>query len=171
MTLFSGWDPIIRILTIGPLAYAAIVVLLRVSGKRTLSKLNAFDLVVTVTLGSALATIILDRSVSLAEGVVVFVVLIVSQLVVTFLSVRFRWVERLVKSEPTLLFHKGEILHDAMRRNRVTESELKAAVRKSGLGSLEVVLAVVLETDGSLSVVALEASDGSLGADDLLRSS
>lgn len=171
MTVFSGWDPIIRILTIGPLAYAAIVVLLRVSGKRTLSKLNAFDLVVTVTLGSALATIILDRSVSLAEGVVVFVVLIVSQLVVTFLSVRFRWVERLVKSEPTLLFHKGEILHDAMRRNRVTESELKAAVRKSGLGSLEVVLAVVLETDGSLSVVALEASDGSLGADDLLRSS
>ena len=171
MTLFPGWDPILRILTIGPLAYAAIVVLLRVSGKRTLSKLNAFDLVVTVTLGSALATIILDGSVSLAEGVAVFAVLIAGQLVVTFLSVRFRSIERLVKSDPTLLFHKGDILTDAMKSNRVTESELNAAVRMSGLASMSAVLAVVLETDGSLSVVALEGSGGSLGADDLLQSS
>lgn len=65
---FDGWTGLLRVLVVGTLAYAALVLLLRVSGKRTLSKMNAFDLVVTVALGSTLATVLLSRDVALAEG-------------------------------------------------------------------------------------------------------
>lgn len=83
------------------------VLLLRVSGKRTLTKMNAFDLVVTVALGSTLATVLLTKSVALAEGLTAFVLLIFLQFVLTWLSVRSRAVGRLVKSEPTLLVYQG----------------------------------------------------------------
>jgi len=79
----------------GVLAYVALVVFLRVSGKRTLSKMNAFDLVVTVALGSTLATVLLSKDVALAEGVLAFALLISLQFVVTWSSVRARWVRQL----------------------------------------------------------------------------
>lgn len=81
--LFSGWDSLLRILVVGVLAYVALVVFLRVSGKRTLSKMNAFDLVVTVALGSTLATVLLDKDVALAEGASAFALLIGLQFAVT----------------------------------------------------------------------------------------
>ena len=84
-----------------------VLLLLRVSGKRTLTKMNAFDLVVTVALGSTLATVLLTKSVALAEGLTAFVLLIFLQFVLTWLSVRSRAVSRLVKSEPTLLVYQG----------------------------------------------------------------
>ena len=67
--LFDSWAGLGRVLLVGTLAYVALVLLLRISGKRTLSKLNAFDLVVTVALGSTLATVLLSKTVALAEGV------------------------------------------------------------------------------------------------------
>lgn len=73
---FDGWYGIARVLVIGSAAYVALIALLRISGKRTLSKLNAFDLVVTVALGSTLATILLSKDVALAEGIAAFVVLV-----------------------------------------------------------------------------------------------
>jgi uncharacterized membrane protein YcaP (DUF421 family) len=65
---FSGWDSLLRTLVVGVLAYVALVVFLRISGKRTLSKMNAFDLIVTVALGSTLATVTLSKEVALADG-------------------------------------------------------------------------------------------------------
>src|SRR5690606_29068465 len=111
-------------------AYAGLVILLRTSGKRTLSKMNAFDLIVTVALGSILATILLSKDVALAEGMTAFGLLIALQFVVTWSSVRFGWVRRLVTGEPTLLLHAGSMLPQAMRRSRVTEDEVRAAVRE-----------------------------------------
>jgi uncharacterized membrane protein YcaP (DUF421 family) len=135
------------------LAYGALILLLRVSGKRTLSKMNAFDLVVTVALGSTLATILLSKDVALAEGVLAFAVLILLQFVIAWLSVRSTAVHRLVKAEPALLFHQGKFLWQAMTAERVTEDEVRAAVRGQGIASMEAVAAVVLETDGSFTVL------------------
>ena len=84
-----------------------LLLLLRVSGKRTLTKMNAFDLVVTVALGSTLATVLLTKSVALAEGITAFVLLIFLQFVLTWLFVRSQAASRLVKSEPTLLVYQG----------------------------------------------------------------
>lgn len=151
--IFDSWSSLLRVLVVGTLAYVALVSLLRISGKRTLAKLNAFDLVVTVALGSTLATVLLNRSVALAEGVAAFALLIGLQWLVATLSVRSARFGALVKSEPTLLLHRGRFLDGAMRDQRVTREEVVSALRASGLAGPEAAAAVVLETDGSLSVV------------------
>ena len=149
---FDTWTDLGRILVVAPLAYAALVAVLRISGARTLSKLNAFDLVVTVALGSTLATVVLSGDVSLSEGLLALVVLVLLQFVVSRASLRWRRVEQLVKSEPVLLYRSG-FLRGAMRRARVTEDEVRQAARASGKPSLDDVAGVVLETDGSFSVL------------------
>ncbi len=150
---FDSWGGLVRVVVVGVLAYIGLVLLLRVSGKRTLSKMNAFDLVVTVALGSTLATILLSRSVALAEGLVALALLIFLQFAVTWSSVRSSTVQRLVKDEPTLLFYEGRFLRDAMRTERVTEEEIEAALRQQGIAKLEEVGAAVLETDGSVTII------------------
>ncbi len=151
--LFGGWTSIGRTAIVGVLAYACLVVLLRISGKRTLSKMNAFDFVVTVALGSTLASILLSKDVSLASGVVALGVLIGMQYVVAWFSVRSATVRRLTRSEPRLLIRQGEFLPEAMRAERVSRGELLSAIRDHGLGGLQEVAALVLETDGSFSVI------------------
>ena len=157
---FESWSGVIRTLTIGPLAYLSLLLLLRVSGKRTLSKLNAFDLIVTVALGSTLATVLLSKDVPLVEGAAGFAVLILAQYVITALSVRSAWVRSIVKSEPRLLYYRGGWLDDALRRERVTRDEILAVARSSGFADLKNIDAVILETDGSLNVLGKVAADG-----------
>jgi Protein of unknown function (DUF421) len=149
---FDSWYDLARILVVGPVAYAVLVAVLRLTGKRTLSKLNAFDLVVTVALGSTLATSFLSSEVSAAEGALGLVVLVVLQYVVTWTSIRVPRVASLVKSEPTLMYHDG-FLESALRRQRVTVDEVRQAARAQGHADLHDVTAVVLETDGSFSIL------------------
>ncbi|MCB4823567.1 DUF421 domain-containing protein [Roseicella aerolata] len=155
---FESWSSLLRILVVGALAYASLVLLLRVSGKRTLAKLNAFDLVVTVALGSTLATVLLNRSVALADGVFAFILLVGLQYLVASLSVRSSRFGALVKSEPTLLLHRGRFLESAMQGQRVTREEVVSALRSSGVAQPADAAAVVLETDGSLSVIPASAA-------------
>lgn len=151
--VFDGWVGVARTVVVGILAYLGLVAMLRVSGKRTLSKLNAFDLVVTVALGSILATILLSRDVPLVDGLVAFALLIALQFAVAWTSVRLPWFRGMVASEPTLLMHRGRMLDDALRRARITPEEVRSAIRGAGMLDLDGVEAVVLEPDGSLSVV------------------
>ena len=166
---FDDWSAIFRICAVGVCAYAALIVLLRISGKRTLSKWNAFDFVVTIALGSILASVIMSKDVSLADGAAALVVLVGLQFIITRLSVRFDWLKRLVKAEPALLLDKGEFLTETMRRERVAESEIRAAIRSSGAAAVEEIEAVVLETDGSLSVVKKSAGDSRSALEDVSR--
>jgi uncharacterized membrane protein YcaP (DUF421 family) len=150
---FDGWTGPLRTLVVGILAYIALVALLRVSGKRTLGKWNAFDLVVTVAFGSTLSTALLSKETSLFQVVCAFAVLVGLQFTVTWLSIRFRRVREAVKSSPALLLHRGLFLDDALRTERVSEGEVRAAIRASGIAAVEDVHAVVLETDGTISVI------------------
>ena len=158
--LFDNWSELGRVVLVGTLAYLGLISMLRLSGNRTLAKMNAFDFVVTVALGSTLATILLSRDVALAEGLVAFGLLIGLQYVITWLSVRSSTVNGLVKSEPRLLLHRGKLLHRQMRTTRVVEAEILAAIRQEGIASLEDVDAVVLETDGAFSIVPTAPSSG-----------
>ena len=151
---FNGWSVLGRTLLIGVLAYVSLVFMLRVSGKRTLAKMNAFDLVVTVAIGSTLATIVLSKSVALAEGLLALALLIGMQFAISWSSTRMPWLRRIVTGEPRLLLRDGAMLDDALRDARVTREEVRAAVRSAGIGALGEVAAVVLETDGSFSVIA-----------------
>lgn len=149
---FQNPQGIVRTLIVGALAYIGLVLFLRISGKRTLAKLNAFDLVVTVALGSTLSAILLQESIALSEGLVALALLISAQYLVAFLSVRSKGFAGLVRSEPTLLAKDGRFLSGAMKSERITETEAISAVRANGGNGIEDVAFLVLESDGTLSV-------------------
>jgi uncharacterized membrane protein YcaP (DUF421 family) len=92
--------------------------------------------------------------------VAAFALLIGLQLVITWLSVRTRVVPALVKSTPTLLVFRGQQLDEAIRTQRVSEEEVLQAVRQQGFASAAEVHGVVLETDGSFSVIGSASKDG-----------
>ena len=162
--LFKGWEVLGQTVIVGILAYAALIALLRISGKRTLSKMNAFDLIVTVALGSTFATILLSKDVALAQGIVAFIVLIGLQFSITWLSVRSPTIAGFVKSEPTLLLYQGEFLTKAMKKERVLDEEVQAALRRNGITTVGDVETVVLETDGSFSVTLISEQKKSFTA-------
>lgn len=150
---FDDWKSLLRIVIVGILAYVSLIVMLRISGKRTLSKFNAFDLIVTIALGSTLATVLLSKDIALLEGLVAFAVLIGLQFIAAWLCARSETAGGYLKSEPQLLVCHGKLLRTTMRRERITEAEILAAMRSRGIASLAEVAAVILETDGTVSVI------------------
>lgn len=157
---FSSWQDLLRILVVGVLAYTALVLLLRVSGNRTLSKLNAFDLIVTVALGSTLASMLLSKDAALADGVLAFAILIGLQFVATFISARSERFNKLLKADPVLLVRNGELLERAMRQARVVDEELRAVLRGAGISDVRDASAVILESDGSFSIIRKDGDAG-----------
>ena len=158
-------DGLLRTIVVGLLAYVALIGTLRISGKRTLAKLNAFDLVVTVAFGSVLATALLSPDVSLLSGATAIVLLALVQFLVSWTAMRSERAERAIKNEPALLVLRGQVLHDALQRERIQQSEIHQVLRNQGIARVEDAGAVVLETDGSLSVLAEApvAGAGTLG--------
>ncbi len=150
---FDGWHSLLRTLLFTVIGYFSLIAILRITGKRSLSKMNAFDFVVTIALGSCLAAVALNKSIAMTDGIAVFLLLILLQFLITFCSVRIKWVKRLVTCQPQLLLFKGKILQDAMKNERITIEELYVAARANGIASLEDIDAIVLETTGDLSVI------------------
>lgn len=150
--------PVVHTLVIGVISYLVLIVIIRLSGKRTLSKWNAFDFVVTIALGSTLSTALVSTQVSLAQSITAFVLIVALQFAITFTSVRSRRVKNLVKSQPTLLLFQGRFRAETMVQERVVDAEVRAAIRENGIADVERVYAVVLETDGTFSVIP-EAGD------------
>ena len=150
---FDSWEGVLRVVIAGTLSYISLIVILRISGKRTLSKMNMFDFVITVALGSTFATIILSKDVALVEGLLALALLVFLQYVVAWLSIHSKAFQKLVKGEPSLLFYRGRFLHDALREERIAVEEIRAAARSNGISDMSQLGAVVLETDGTFSVI------------------
>ena len=151
--LFGGWSGILDTLIVGTLTYFGTIVLLRISGKRTLSKWNSFDFVVTIAFGSILASALLSDGTGVTQAIVAFGLLVLLQFSITWVAVRSGAVQALIKSEPSLLLFKGKLNDNILKKQRVAEGEVLAAIRLNGNSSIEKVDAVVLETDGSFSVI------------------
>ena len=88
LMFFDTWYDMLPIAVVGAISYAGLVFFLQTSGKRTLSKMNAFDLVVTIALGSTFASAILSREIALVEALLAFALLCGLQYGVASLTVR-----------------------------------------------------------------------------------
>lgn len=150
---YDNISGLVRVLVVSPLAYLWLILVLRISGKRTLAQLNAFDFIVTVALGSTLATVLLSSTVSLAEGALALALLAALQFVAAWAAQNVAWIRRGLTSRPTVLCRDGALRHEAMAAERVTEQSLHQAVRSAGIGGMELVAAVILETNGTVSVI------------------
>lgn len=151
---FDSWESLIRTFIITILAYLALVIFLRVSGKRALSKMNAFDFIVTIALGSSMATVALNKNVALADGLLAFFLLLFLQLSITWLSVRVKQVKKLVTSQPILLLYKGELFQQTLKKERITMEEIYSVARKNGFADLSAIDAIILETTGDIVVIS-----------------
>ena len=145
--------PLMRTLIMGILAFILVIFVLRVSGKRTLSKMNSFDFIVTIALGSILANIMTSTSLPLVNGILAFALLVFLQYLVTWLSVRSKTFLSLIKSQPKMLYYDGQFDELQLKKERMSYAEIMQAVREEGIGSLDDVAVVVLETDGTLSII------------------
>jgi uncharacterized membrane protein YcaP (DUF421 family) len=149
---FESWYNVGRTVTLSIVGFAALMILLRLSGKRTLSKLNAFDFVFVVAVGSVFASTIISKDITLVEGVAAMATLIAIQVILAELAARVPLIERIINGEPTLLLSKGKFIPRALSKERITEEEVRSAIRAKGVNRVEDVDAVILENDGSLSV-------------------
>ncbi len=164
--LFKDWESLWHIALCATISYITLFIFIRISGKRTLAKLNAFDFVVTVTLGSTLSSMILAK-VTIAEGCIALLVIILLQYLLALAAKESPILEKAVNSSPTLLFYNGQFLKDAMDKEVITKEEIYAEIRKYRLEHLDDVRAVVMELNGEFTVVKKSEGAGETSLDDL----
>jgi len=164
---FSGWDVILRTLLAGTVTYVILITLLRVTGPRTLAKWYAFDLIITVALGSTFANGVLSKDISVAQAVAGFLLLISLQYAINKISQHWPRFVSIVNPAPVLLLFEGEFQDKAMKRNRVSRADVCKALRAKGHAAYEQVAAVVLEPDGTFSIVEKMEQDKTSALEDI----
>jgi len=160
------WTRVGEILLSAVLVYVALVFVLRITGKRTTSKMNSFDWVVTVALGSMVGTIILVDEVPLMEGIAGIAALVVLQYAMAATAARIPRFQQVIKATPRLLYYGDEFFEKTMKQERITRVEILAAARSQGFTSFDDISAVVLETNSDLSILPRPEGEGDL--DELL---
>jgi len=133
--------------------YVALVILTRLAGLRSFSKISSFDFAVTVAIGSVLASTILSADPPLARAAVALAALYGIQMTLALLRSRSKAVCRAVDNAPLLLMDGERILHHNLRRARVTEDDLRSKLREANVLRIDGVRAVVMESTGDVSVL------------------
>ena len=153
MIFFDNIDKLGRIVLTSAMIYVLIVLVTKISGKRSTSQLNNFDWIVTVMIGSLGASTILLKDIPLIEGVSAILVLYLLQFLVTKYASISPQFSSVMLSDPRIVFYQGQFLPEAMRAERLTRQEIECAMRTEGINSFDDVEAIVFESDAKLSVI------------------
>lgn len=145
--------------------YAGMLLLTRLAGLRSFSKLSAFDFAVTVAIGSILATTVLSPDPPLFQALVALAALYAIQIGVAILRERFSRVQSVVDNAPLLLMVGKRVLRENLRKAQVTEADLRAKLREANVLSPDQIRAVVLESTGDVSVLHGDAEGAPLDSD------
>ena len=151
--IFKSWDSIAWLFATLLVTYPSLIILLRWFGKRSLAKMNMFDFIITVALGSTFASVVVTQSISIMDGLAALGLMLLAQFIITWVSMKSPNFNHLIKSEASLLFHDGHFLDEEMQSVRVTKEEIFAEIRQKGFACLSDVYAVVLENNGEISVL------------------
>jgi uncharacterized membrane protein YcaP (DUF421 family) len=135
------------------LVYVAIMVLVRLSGKRTVGEFTPFDLVVVILIGESTQGALTGGDESVVGALIVSATLIAMNYTVGFITARSKLADRIVEGEAVLLMRDGRVLADVLKRNNVPESDLDEALRAEGVAERQEVRREFLETDGTISVI------------------
>jgi len=151
--LFSDWSSIRHIAAQAAVFYVIMVVALRVAGQRALAKMSAYDMIVTVALGSLVASVATSTDITVADGAAAVVTFLVLQQATSWLQARSKHVHHLVRERPQVMVWNGRFLDDRLSEASVSQDEVRAAIRRTGMLSVSQVQCVVLENDGEWSVM------------------
>lgn len=163
---FQDWQTIGKVALTTITAFVTLFLFVRISGKRTLSKLNAFDFVVSIALGSTLSDMML-AVVPAAEGAAVLFLIILLQYTFAWLARSSSKMEKLINTVPKIVFYDNRFLEKTMAREAITKEEIYAAIRSSGTDQINDVKAVIMELNGSMTVVKKSSGSGASSIDDL----
>ena len=152
--LTSSATTLTMVLISGIGIYIALLVLTRLAGLRSFSKMSSFDFATTVAFGSIIASTLLSKNPDLLSAAFGLAVLYGLQYAVSRARHASAAIQNLVDNEPLLLMAGDEVLYDNLRIARVTEDDLRSKLRLAGVTDREQVLAVVFETTGDCSVLA-----------------
>lgn len=141
--------------------YAAVLIAVRMMGKRQISQLQTSELVVTLLISELAVLPIEDGSISIWQGLVPMAALVVFELLISLLMLKNSGFRKLICGKPVLVVENGKILQDEMRRLRLSTEELFEQLRQNGVFSLEEVAYAIIETNGMMSV-ARHAKDDAL---------
>lgn len=134
--------------------YALVMVLIRVSGKRAVGQFTPFDLVMLILIGNAVQNGINGGDNSLTGAAIMATTLIALNYGVAFITSRSRRVERIVEGEPVVLARNGKLFEGVLRRELVSRDDFRESLRMNGIDDVAKVELALLETNGSISVVA-----------------
>lgn len=135
------------------LVYASVVVLTRIVGLRSFSKMSSGDFAMTVAVGSILGSAIVNAKPSVPVAVLGLAGLFVGQFLMARVRARTSWAGDVLDNEPIMLMRDGKIIHENLRKANVAEADLRAKLREANVLRLEQVAAVVFETTGDVSVL------------------
>ena len=140
------------------IVFVLLVVGFRLLGKREAAQLNVYDLAMLMALANAVQNAMINNDNTLGGGVVAALVLLLANRLLNVVIVRSPKVERALVGEPVLIVSDGVVLQGAMERQGITRDQLEAALREHGYDSLDGIHSVILEVDGSMSVVPRQAT-------------
>jgi uncharacterized membrane protein YcaP (DUF421 family) len=145
----APWEFVLR----GAMVYFALMILVRVSGKRTIGEFTPFDMVVVLLLAESTQGALTGGDESVFGALIVCATLVALNYAVGFASARSQVIDRLVEGEPVVLMRNGKELSGVLRKHNVPPSDLEEALRHAGIAERSQVAFAVLETDGEISVV------------------
>lgn len=135
------------------LVYGFLVILLRLSGQRSLAQMNPFDLVVLLTLSNTVQNAIIGNDNSLLGGIIGGTTLVLSNVLVVHFLYHRKVLAQRIQGEPIPLVRDGQPLPENLHRSLLTEDELLAAVHRQGVPSIRECEQVILETSGTITVI------------------
>lgn len=133
--------------------YVAVLVGLRLTGKREVGQMTPFDLVLLLLIANAVQNAMTGPDTSVTGGLVAAGTLLAMNTLITRLVWRHRRIRRIVEGIPRLLIHSGEVLQKNLDKEKVSLEQLQQVLREHGVSSVEEVSQAVLEVDGSISVL------------------
>jgi uncharacterized membrane protein YcaP (DUF421 family) len=148
-----GWHFVVRALLI----YGALLLMLRLSGKRTIGEFTPFDFLVLILVGEASQNGLIGDDHSVTAALILVATLIAANYLVAWLSARFSWFEAVVEGVPVVLADRGKLHMQKLRRHNISQREFDIALRHARC-RLEDVRLAVLEVDGDISI--LKHDDG-----------
>lgn len=154
--IFDDANSLLQVAVTTVTIYVVVVILLRVTGKRTTSKMNSFDWIVTVAAGAMVASTALSPDIPLLNGLMGIILLVFLQFLMSKLSVNNLPFRKAVVATPTLVFFRGQFLEELMAHQRVTREDILSALRSRGFADLDKIAAVVLESNADLSVISVD---------------
>ena len=146
--------------------YVVLIAGLRIAGKREVGQLSIFDLIVLLVIADAVQNAMVGQNTSLAGGIVAAITLITLDKLLNVVTERVPRVRKLLEGESQELIRDGVVLEDALRKEGIDDEDLAAALRRQGVLDPSEVRLAVLETDGSISVVAKHPEHATKATDD-----